>query len=158
VTIFLSTSKFCTAHARFSAACVGGVSSGGVRLDYKEGRSFVNQVREVLRGTFFVCPALHDLDRFVERGTASLDEAGLFKVGALLHVIGGICYVRVSQCLASGLGLLTTKRYKKTSTYTVIIGKIQNSLDLLLFRVGLTSRLALSFLKPYFSHTRHSWR
>jgi hypothetical protein len=50
-------------------------------LDYKEGRSFVNQVREVLRGTFFVCPALHDLDRFVERGTASLDEAGWFKVG-----------------------------------------------------------------------------
>jgi hypothetical protein len=38
----LSTSKFCTPHA-LSAACVGGVSSGGVRLKFKEGCSFVRR-------------------------------------------------------------------------------------------------------------------
>jgi hypothetical protein len=84
-------------------------------LNYKEGRSFVNQVREVLRGTFFVCPALHDLDRFVERGTASLDEAGLFKVGALLHIIGGICLWECYSDWPQAQVSLTTKRYKSTS-------------------------------------------
>jgi hypothetical protein len=64
---------------------------------------------------------LHDLDRFAKR------QAGESGWSACV-VDWRDLYMRVPQCLASGSSIFPQEKVQEYLLYTVIIGKIQNSL------------------------------